>query len=318
MNDPESLLGSTSRQTNIAIAAPREYETSSGLSTVIALLLADTTRYVLSLVFLPDLVNHLRDVAAGRKEFQGEVTESTVASPALTGFLESLPPSDNGLILPLHPWVDPDTEESKRASRVCGLLQLLNFEKWRCVESQIRRGYEHLVKNYKVDSQVGPNGTRDGIYLFGDAEGALAAIAVARIVANVGILQSVYWEDEADEAIDLGQRSLREDWEDFSILRCFDTRVELLGLWTNDKALPSLEPVRGPSGIANVYRYSRFARERCGQYFSDLRELFSIADDGSIPNTNGGVGRHHVSPSPTKENATRGNHEFDLSNADVG
>ncbi|KAL5480642.1 hypothetical protein ACEPAI_9582 [Sanghuangporus weigelae] len=249
-----------------------------------------------------------RDVAEGRKEFQGKVTEPIVVSPALAGFLESLPSSHN-VHIHVVPWVDPDAEESKKASRVCGLFQLLKSEKRRCVESQIRRGYEHLVKNYKVDSQVGPKGTRDGIYLFGDAEGALAAIAVSRIVANVGILQSVYWEDEADEAINLGQRSLREDWEDFSILRCFDTRVELLGLWNNDKALPCLEPVRGPSGIANVYRYSRFACERCGQYFSDvsdrtchgkctsqtmdrkLQELFSIADDGAISTTKGNIGK---------------------------
>ncbi|OCB92128.1 hypothetical protein A7U60_g522 [Sanghuangporus baumii] len=119
----------------------------------------------------------------------------------------------------------------------------------------------------------------------------LLPFSVARIVPNVGILQSVYWEDEADKAIDLGQRGPHEEWEDYSIIRCFDTQVELLGLWTNDKALPSLEPVRDPSGIANVYRYSRFVCGRCGQYFSDLRELFNIADDGAIPTTKGNIGK---------------------------
>ncbi|KAL5523388.1 hypothetical protein ACEPAF_1655 [Sanghuangporus sanghuang] len=156
------------------------------------------------------------DVAEGRKELQGKVTESTVVSPALAGFLERLPPSDN-VHVHVVPWVDPDAEESKKASHVSRLLRVLKSEKRRCVESQIHRQYEHLVKNYKVNSRVGRNGTRDGIYLFGDAEGALAAIAVTRIVANVGILQPAYREDEVDKAIDIGQRGPREEWEDYMI-----------------------------------------------------------------------------------------------------
>ncbi|KAL5492663.1 KEL3_2 [Sanghuangporus weigelae] len=206
------------------------------------------------------------DAVDGQDETQGENTKRIVTkfgavnSPALAGLLNSLPSAH---ALDVH--------------------------------VVVRRGYHHLVSTYYVNSRLN-GGTRDAIYLFGDAEGARAAIDVARIVANVGILQRA-WMKTFDEMLNAGLRGQLEDWVFYSIARGWDTRVELLGLWT-DEALPRLAPIRDPTGVGVQLEYSR---STCmfpeypylpddlltGTYFrqagavtlvSKLRDLFSIAD----------------------------------------
>ncbi|KAL5531214.1 hypothetical protein ACEPAG_4090 [Sanghuangporus baumii] len=243
------------------------------------------------------------DAVDGQDETQGENTKRIVTkfgavnSPALAGLLNSLP-SAHDLDVHIVSWADPDQEEepNNAPSIFRPLFQMVKHvpNKYNIhVDSQVRRGYHHLVSTYYVNSRLN-GGTRDAIYLFGDAEGARAAFDVARIVANVGILPRV-WMKTFDEVLNAGLRGQLEDWEFYSIARGWDTRVELLGLWT-DEALPRLSPIRDPTGVGVQLEYSRSACKRCGQYFYDvtdgacrgicssqtlvskLRDLFSIAD----------------------------------------
>ncbi|KAL5480555.1 hypothetical protein ACEPAI_1825 [Sanghuangporus weigelae] len=100
---------------------------------------------------------------------------------------------------------------------------------------QIKEGYYEVAREYNVydDEKL-----RDSVLLFGDGEGAMAAIGVARLINKVGVLEP--WAFEEKGTFNRAFKYAMDHSCDEDRLYCFKTlratiaKVDLLGLWCND------------------------------------------------------------------------------------
>ncbi|KAL5480513.1 hypothetical protein ACEPAI_1783 [Sanghuangporus weigelae] len=100
---------------------------------------------------------------------------------------------------------------------------------------QIKEGYYEVAREYNVDDD---EKVRESVLLFGDGEGAMAAIGVARLINKVGVLEPWAFEEKGtfNRAFKYAMdHSCDEDrLYAFKTLRASIAKVDLLGLWCNE------------------------------------------------------------------------------------